>query len=107
MIALAFALTYAGWSAICFAMPSHARSLRGRPFFQPIVVILRCVGTIALFLALPVTAQSWGWANGTTAWFGILTIACLTLIGLLATNPKLALLPLVGLPTAVIIVLLR
>lgn len=107
MIALAFALTYAGWAALCFATPSHARSLRGRPFVQPIVVMPRCVGIIALFVALPVTAQSWGWANGTTAWFGILTIACLKLIGLLAINPKIALLLLVGLPTAAIIVLLR
>lgn len=107
MIALALALTYAGWAALCFAMPAQARSLRGRPFVQPIVVMLRCVGTIALILALIVITQSWGWANGTTAWFGIQTIACLTLIGLLATNPKVALLPLVGLPAAAIIVLLR
>ena len=107
MIALAFALTYTGWAALCFAMPSHARSLRGRPFIQPIVVMLRCIGTIALLVALPVTAQAWGWSNGTTAWFGILTIACLALIGLLATNPKLAVLPLVGLPMAAVIVLLR
>ena len=107
MIALAFALTYAGWAALCFAMPSHARSLRGRPFVRPIVVMLRCVGTMALLLSLPVTTQSWGWANGTTAWFGILTIGCLTLTGMLATNAKVALLPLVGLPTAAIVVLLR
>lgn len=107
MIALAFALTYTGWVALCFAMPSHARSLRGRPFIQPIVVTLRCIGTIALLVALPVTAQAWGWPNGTTAWFGILTIACLGLISLLAANPKVALLPLVGLPAATIIVLLR
>ncbi|WP_398482158.1 DUF3325 domain-containing protein [Tardiphaga sp.] len=107
MIALAFALTYTGWAALCFAMPSHARSLRGRPFIQPIVVTLRCIGTIALLVALPVTAQAWGWPSGTTAWFGILTVACLALIGLLAINPKVALLPLVGLPTAAIIGLLR
>lgn len=107
MMALAFALTYTGWAALCFAMPSHARSLHGRPFVRPVVVMLRCVGTIALLLALPVTAQACGWPNGTTAWFGILTISCLALIGLLAANPKVALLPLVGLPTAAIIVLLR
>jgi hypothetical protein len=107
MIALAIALTYAGCAALCFAMPSHARSLRGRPFVRPIVVMLRCVGTIALLFSLPVTAQSWGWANGMTAWFGILTISCLTLVGMLAINPKVALLPLVGLPTAAIFVLLR
>lgn len=107
MIALAFALAYTGWAALCFAMPSHARAMRGRPFIQHIVVTLRCIGTIALLVALPVTAQAWGWPNGTTAWFGILTIACLALIGLLATNPKVALLPLVGLPMAALNVLLR
>jgi hypothetical protein len=107
MIALAFALTYTGWAALCFAMPSHARSLRGRPFTQPIVVTLRCIGIIALVVALPVTAQAWGWPSGTTAWFGMLTIACLALIALLATNPKVVLLPLVGLPVAAIVVLLR
>lgn len=107
MIALAFALTYTGWAALCFAMPSHARSLRGRPFIQPIVVTLRCIGTIALVVALPMTAQAWGWPNGTTAWFGILTICCLAFIGLLAISPKAALSPLVGLPAAALFVLVR
>ncbi|WP_398470680.1 DUF3325 domain-containing protein [Tardiphaga sp.] len=107
MMALAFPLTYTGWAALCFAMPSHARSLHERSFVQPIVVILRCVGTIALLVALPATAQAWGWPNGTTAWFGILTTSCLALIGLLAINPKVALLPLFGLPTAAIIILPR
>jgi len=77
-----------------------------RPFIQPIIVTLRCIGTIALVVA-PVIAQAWGWQNGTTAWFGILTMSCSALISLLAANPTVALLPLVGLPMAAIIVLLR
>jgi hypothetical protein len=107
MMVLALALTYTGWAALCFAMPSHARSLHGRPFIQPIVVTLRCIGTAALVVALTLTAKAWGLSNGTMAWFGILTICCLTLIGLLALSPKAALLPLVGLPAAVLAVLLR
>ncbi len=100
MIALAFALTYTGWAALCFAMPSHARSLRGRVFAQPTAIALRCNGSIALLGTLPVCAHAWSWPNGTTAWFGILTIACLSLIGLLALNARAALLPIALLPVA-------
>jgi hypothetical protein len=100
MIALAFALTYTGWAALCFAMPSHARSLRERPFARPIVVALRILGSTALLLALFASAATWGWTNGTTAWFGILTIACLCLIGLLAVHARAALLPIALLPVA-------
>ncbi|MGM4921260.1 DUF3325 domain-containing protein [Tardiphaga sp. 813_E8_N1_3] len=107
MIALAFALAYAGWAALCFAMPSHARSLRGRPFPSVVVLTLRIAGSFTLLLAFLAAASVWGGPIGTTAWLGILTIACLTLIGLLAANPTAALLPLVGLPAAVILTLLR
>lgn len=103
MIALAFALTYAGWAAICFAMPAHARKLRRHPFGRIIIAMLRVAGSVALAMALAICAAAWGWPHGSMAWFGILTIACLSLIGLLAVSARAALLPIALLPVAALI----
>lgn len=107
MIALAFALTYSGWTALCFAMPSHSRALRGRPLAATAVFGLRLFGAAALSSALLALASVWRWPIGATAWFGILTISCLLLVFLFSANPKATLFQLLSLPTAAVWLLLR
>ena len=91
MMALAFALAYGGFTAICFAMPSHGRKLGVVPG-RAIAAGLRSLGSAGLLASLYACALHWGWVDGSVAWFGVLSVAGLALIGTLAVNARLALL---------------
>lgn len=100
MIALAIALSYAGWTALCFAMPPHARKLLHHALPRAAAMALRIAGCAALVASLFVCARLWGWPTGSTAWFGILSASGFALIGLLAVSARLALLAGLALPVA-------
>jgi hypothetical protein len=105
MIVLLFALSYSGLAGLCFAMPVHARKLVGTPLTQPWLTGLRILGSAMLLASLIGCASNWNWAMGCLAWFGILSVTGLALIGLLSLNARMA--ALLALGGAVIAAMLR
>lgn len=90
MIPLAFAFSYAGFAAWCFAMPAHWRQLAKDKPSRLVVTGLRLLGSVLLIGTLRLCATRWGWPAGSAAWFGILTASGLALIGLRAVDARLA-----------------
>jgi hypothetical protein len=105
MIALLFALSYSGLAGLCLAMPVHARKLLGTPPRRLWAAALRFLGGALLLESLMGCTSSWGWAMGCIAWFGIASVAGLTLVGLLALNARTA--ALLALAGPVIAIILR
>lgn len=103
MIPIAWALTYSGLAAICFAMPSHWRKLAPRPPRPRMSAGLRIAGSMALLLSLFTCFRLHGFAIGSLVWLGVLSFTGLALIGLLAWTPRGAALLCVGGPVIVLL----
>lgn len=98
MIVLVLTLSYSGLAGLCFAMPAHMRKLFGTLLKWPWVAGLRILGGALLSASLIGCASNWGWALGCVAWFGTVSVAGLTLIGMLALNARTAALLALGGP---------
>ncbi len=86
----AFALTYAGLTALCVGFDRHHRQLRpGRT--KPSArrhLVIRTGGWLLLSLSLWVSLRAWGDGVGWVAWFGLLSAATTLLVLQLAYAPR-------------------
>ncbi|WP_072572729.1 DUF3325 domain-containing protein [Granulibacter bethesdensis] len=89
----AFLITFAAFTAIAWSMERHKRQMapsiplkkKERPDWRD--QIGRLAGWIGLVVALILCATGFGWAAGPVAWFGVLTLAAITLALILAYRP--------------------
>ena len=86
-------LAYAGLAAFALAMDRHYRQMRGQKRGCPpqLRIALGIGGAAIQVLSLWAAARSWGWAEGSVAWFGAISGAATVLALLLAYHPRLAL----------------
>ncbi|UQS15791.1 DUF3325 domain-containing protein [Pseudomonas sp. HS6] len=88
---LAFLLCYAGFTALCLAMPRHHDEVLGG---KPSVHRRRGLtlgGWILLSLSLWAAVTGHGWNFGLVDWFAVLMLSALALVLLLPYRPRLAL----------------
>lgn len=86
----AFCLAYAGFAALCLGMDRHYEAVFQRSLPRRHRAPLRVFGWVALALSLWACAAVWGWRYGVVEWIGILTLAGLLLIWLVAYRPVAA-----------------
>jgi len=86
----AFCMAYAGFSALCMGMERHCEDCFGRALPRRGRAALRLAGALALAFSLYASVQVWGWGSGAAEWVGILTLAGLLLIWLIAYWPAAA-----------------
>ncbi|WP_149536610.1 DUF3325 domain-containing protein [Siccirubricoccus phaeus] len=102
MAVLALGLAYPGFLLLSLAMDRHHRELLGGAPPRPRRLALRLTGAALLGLSTLPCFALWGWSIGPVAWCGVLTVAALGLVALLAFAPRAAvllapLLPVLGL----------
>jgi len=90
MIFLAFALAYAGMTALCLAMDRHHVCLFGQAPLPLRSQLLRLAGSLFLVLFIFVMIQIYGLAIGIAGAIFIMSIAGLCLIFLLPYAPRVA-----------------
>lgn len=83
-------LAYSGFTALCLAMSRHHRQLWHRPVSSRRALVLRVVGAALLAGSLLASTQGEGVPRGIAAWFGVLPLAALALVGLLPFSPRTA-----------------
>lgn len=88
MIALAFALSYAGFMVLCLSMSRHRREVFDRVFPPRFDVRLRGLGFALLLLALWASALHSGWQIGAVLWIALLTLAALLVALMLSYAPR-------------------
>jgi len=86
----AMLFAYAGMLGLCQGLERHYRQVWNRSCPRVLRFGLRSTGWLALLASLTLCAQAWGWAMGPVAWFGVLSLAGLVLVMLLAYRPRLA-----------------
>ena len=87
--ALAFGLCCAGLTALAASMQSHAREVFGGGRMQRMVC--RVSGWVLLAASVGASCAAWGAAVGLVAWFGVATVAVLTVaIGLTTVRRRSA-----------------
>ncbi len=91
MNAAAFCLAYAGFCALSMAMERHFEEVFGRGLQTGPRRALRAAGALGLALSLLLCARIDGWSHGIVLWTGMLTLAGLLLIWVMAYRPRLAL----------------
>jgi len=87
---IAALLAYSGFTALCLAMNRHHRQLWHRPASPRRALVLRLVGAALLGGSLLASTAGDGVARGVVAWFGILPLAALALVGVLPFSPRMA-----------------
>lgn len=87
---VALLLAYSGLAALCLAMNRHHRQVWHRPASATRAVLLRSIGIGLLAGSLLASTVVAGMARGIVAWFGVLPLAALGLIGLLPFSPRTA-----------------
>lgn len=92
MIALGFALAYAGFTGLCLAMERHYEQVFRSRKIPPLRRKL-CFwgGWLLLATSLLPVVQALGWALGPVFWIGILTATAMPLAMLLTYAPRVAL----------------
>lgn len=70
-----FLLSLTGFILLLLATARHHESWLGRKLTSPLGRALRLSGFMSLALAFVVAGAGVGWAYGTLAWFGWLTVA--------------------------------
>ena len=83
-------LAYSGLTALCLAMNRHHRQLWHRPVSPQRAVVLRLIGAALLGGSLLASTAAIGVSRGIVAWFGVLPLAALALVGLLPFSPRTA-----------------
>ena len=74
MALLALLLSLAGSASLALAMDRHHRQWRGRPLGDGAGRRLRLVGALGLALSYGCIVADMGWALGSIAWFGLLSL---------------------------------
>jgi len=89
----ALLLAHSGFAALALAMDRHYRAMQATPRGCPrrLRLVLRAAGTFALAASLGAALQAWPPASGAVAWFGLLSVAALALVLLLAVRTRAAL----------------
>jgi hypothetical protein len=83
---LALALNYVGAAALALAMDRHQRQVGGRTARH--VLGWRLLGGTAWGASLLLCCLSSGWGVGVVQWLGVLTVACLLVMAVLAFWPR-------------------
>ena len=85
----AWALAFAGMSALALAMERHHASLKGRTDLMPgRCWILRAGGVLLLLAAAGPCVQAWGASVGVVAWLGWLSAGALLTVAGLSVLPR-------------------
>ncbi|MEW9904220.1 DUF3325 domain-containing protein [Pseudomonas putida] len=105
MILGALLFAYAGMTGLCQGLERHSKQVWGRASPRRLRLGLRGGGWAGLLASLLLCAQTWGWAMGPVAWFGMISLAAVLLVMLLPYWPRVSvclvgLLPLWGLGQA-------
>lgn len=86
VVALFFA--YAGWLALCLAMPKHHRQLRHREVLVRECWVWRACGTTLLTSSFAAAIHGYGWQIGPIAWFAALAVSGWALVTALPYSPR-------------------
>ena len=70
-----FALCLAGFTGIALAVERQQEELFGRALSASATRLLRIAGWTGLLMAFAVAVRAQGWAFGSVAWFGHLSLA--------------------------------
>lgn len=108
MMLLATALCYAGMAGLSLAMPRHYSQLNAAKLSASHTRLLRIASTMLLIVSLWPAISMWGVVVGIVVWLGLLSVAALIWVGLLAYWPRFAatkalILALVGLLACIIV----
>lgn len=98
MFVIAFALTYAGLTALSLAMNRHARDVLQRELPNAQRLALRILGGGLLNASLFLAAAHTGLPAGVLEWFGMVTASGLVVVLFLTYLPKVAIALAIGLP---------
>ncbi|AXQ29356.1 DUF3325 domain-containing protein [Solimonas sp. K1W22B-7] len=88
MTLVALALSYAGWVALCLALPRHQRHLLQREVGIGRQRLLRGSGAVLLALAFAAAVAGEGWQLGPVAWCACLAVAGLGLVLAMPHAPR-------------------
>lgn len=88
MIVLAFALSYAGFAALCLSLSRHHREVFDTTPNERRTPLLRGLGGSALALAFGAAIAADGWQVGVVLWIAVLTAAALSTVLMLSYAPK-------------------
>ena len=90
MMLLATALCYAGMAGLSLAMPRHYSQLNSAKLSVSRAHLLRISSTMLLIVSLWPAISVWGVVVGIVVWLGLLSVAALIWVGLLAYWPRFA-----------------
>ncbi|MBH3421919.1 MULTISPECIES: DUF3325 domain-containing protein [Pseudomonas] len=76
-------LAWGGMLGLCLGLERHYKQLWQRPPSPRIKRGLRAMGWVLLTASLAVSVLGWGWAMGPVAWFGLISLAGLSVAFLL------------------------
>lgn len=79
----ALLLAYSGMLGLCLGLERHYKQVWHRPPSRASRHTLRVMGWLMLVASFAVSVQVWGWAMGPVGWFGLISMAALTLALLL------------------------
>lgn len=74
------ALTLAGFALLLIAMPRHQQDWLRRKLAGSTSRLLKCAGLAALVLAFAASGRGLGWAYGTVAWCGWLSLSAVLVL---------------------------
>lgn len=108
MMLLATALCYAGMAGLSLAMPRHYSQLNIAKLSTSQTRLLRIASIMLLIVSLWPAISMWGAVVGIVVWLGLLSVAALIWVGLLAYWPRFAaikalILTLVGLSAYIVL----
>ena len=86
--ALVFALCLAGFAGIALAVERQQEELFGHALSVATTRVSRVAGWIGLLFAFAVAVRSQGWAFGSVAWFGHLSLAAGCVFGAIVVQVR-------------------
>jgi nitrate reductase NapE component len=90
MMLLGTALCYAGMTGLSLAMPRHYSQLNAAKLSDSDNHLLRLVSIVVLIFSLWPVISVWGIVVGIVVWLGLLSVAAVILVSLLAYWPRFA-----------------
>lgn len=90
MMLLGTALCYAGMAGLSLAMPRHYSQLNSAKLSAGYNLLLRFVSITLLVFSLWPVISMWGVVVGIVVWLGLLSVAAILWVGLLAYWPRFA-----------------
>lgn len=93
-------LAYTGMLSLCLGLERHYKQIWQRAPSALLRRLLRLGGWLALTGSFATSVLAWGWAMGPVGWFGLMSVAGITLVLLL---PYAARLPIVIAISAIVL----